>query len=143
MDGIINVLKPIGMTSTDVVRWVLRNTPAQKAGHIGTLDPGAAGVLPICVGKATKLAEYHSAQGKTYRAEITLGITTDSQDAFGEELSRVVPQVTKQDFADILTKFTGRINQIPPMYSAVRRKGNLSMPMPARDWKSSGKIERW
>lgn len=123
MDGIINVLKPIGMTSTDVVRWVLRNTPAQKAGHIGTLDPGAAGVLPICVGKATRLAEYHSVQGKTYRAEITLGITTDTQDAFGEEISRVIPGVIKEDFADILTKFTGHINQIPPMYSAVKRNG--------------------
>lgn len=123
MDGIINVLKPVGMTSTDVVRWVLRNTPAQKAGHIGTLDPGAAGVLPICVGKATRLAEYHSVQGKTYRAEITLGITTDTQDAFGQELSRVIPQVTEWDFVNILKKFTGRIKQIPPMYSAVKKNG--------------------
>jgi len=123
MDGIINVLKPVGMTSTDVVRWVLRNTKADKAGHIGTLDPGAAGVLPICIGKATRLAEYHTEQGKTYRAEITLGITTDTQDAFGLETSNAIPKVSQQDFLQTLDKFKGEIAQIPPMYSAVKKKG--------------------
>lgn len=123
MDGIINVLKPVGMTSTDIVRWVLGKTKADKAGHIGTLDPGAAGVLPICIGKATRLAEYHIEQGKTYLAEITLGITTDTQDAFGVETSNIIPQVSQQDFLQALEKFTGEITQIPPMYSAVKKNG--------------------
>lgn len=123
MDGIINVLKPIGMTSTDVVRWLIRKTKEKKAGHIGTLDPGAAGVLPICLGKATRLAEYHTAQGKSYRAEITLGISTDTQDAFGQEISRVIPQVTSKEFKETLEKFLGVIEQEPPMYSAVRKDG--------------------
>jgi tRNA pseudouridine55 synthase len=123
LNGIINVLKPIGMTSADIVRWILRKTKAKKAGHIGTLDPGAAGVLPVCVGKATKLAEYHFEQEKYYRAEITLGITTDTQDAFGKELTRVIPKVTQDEFQKILKEFQGRIEQIPPMYSAVRKDG--------------------
>ncbi|UWG98535.1 tRNA pseudouridine(55) synthase TruB [Dehalobacter sp. DCM] len=123
MDGIINVLKPIGMTSTDVVRWLTRKTKEKKAGHIGTLDPGAAGILPICLGKATRLAEYHTAQNKSYRAEITLGISTDTQDAFGQEVSRVIPQVTKEAFTATLEKFLGAIEQEPPMYSAVRKDG--------------------
>lgn len=123
MNGIINVLKPVGMTSTDIVRWVLKKTQAEKAGHIGTLDPGAAGVLPICVGKATRLAEYHSNQGKYYRAEITLGITTDTQDAFGKEINKVTPNVAQEDFLRVLDNFLGEIEQVPPMYSAIRRNG--------------------
>ncbi|RNC28073.1 MAG: tRNA pseudouridine synthase B [Candidatus Dichloromethanomonas elyunquensis] len=123
MDGIINVLKPVGMTSTDIVRWVLRKTKVEKAGHIGTLDPGAAGVLPVCVGKATRLAEYHTVLGKTYRAEITLGITTATQDAFGEEIFRTVPNISQQNFEQTLEKFVGEIEQIPPMYSAVKKNG--------------------
>jgi tRNA pseudouridine55 synthase len=123
MDGIVNVLKPVGMTSTDVVRWLHRKTRADKAGHIGTLDPGAAGVLPICLGKATRLAEYHTDQGKYYRAEITLGIATDTQDAFGQETQRMIPQVSQQEFINVLEKFTGSIEQLPPMYSAVKKKG--------------------
>lgn len=123
MNGIINVLKPIGMTSTDVVRWVQRKTKADKVGHIGTLDPGAGGVLPICVGKATRLAEFHSDKQKYYRAEITLGISTDTQDAFGQEIARSIPQVTLRDFQRTLEKFRGVIEQVPPMYSAVRKNG--------------------
>lgn len=123
MDGIINVLKPVGMTSADIVRWISRITKEKKAGHIGTLDPGAAGVLPICIGKATRLAEYHSGQGKYYRAEITLGITTDTQDAFGEEITKEVPDISPEKFREALKKFRGDIEQLPPMYSAVRKNG--------------------
>jgi tRNA pseudouridine55 synthase len=123
VDGIINVLKPVGMTSADVVRWVRRWTKAEKAGHIGTLDPGAAGVLPICLGKATRLAEYHTEEGKTYRAEITLGITTDTQDAFGREVARMLPDVSRSDFLGALAKFIGEIEQVPPMYSALKKNG--------------------
>lgn len=123
MDGIINVLKPVGMTSADIVRWILKKTKAEKAGHMGTLDPGAAGVLPICIGKATRLAEYHIMKKKTYRVELTLGITTDTLDAFGTETSRRVPEVSQKDFAEALGKFLGDIEQEPPMYSAVRKNG--------------------
>ena len=123
MNGIANVLKPIGMTSTDVVRWVQRKTKAEKVGHIGTLDPGAAGVLPICLGKATRLAEYYTNQKKSYRAEITLGIATDTQDSFGEELSRTLPEVSKGEFEEALNKLIGNIEQLPPMFSAVRKNG--------------------
>jgi len=123
LDGIINILKPVGMTSSDVVRWVRKKTKADKAGHIGTLDPGAAGVLPVFLGKATRLAEYHSNQDKEYRAEITFGITTDTQDAFGSELSRSKSEITREGFLKILPAFLGSIEQVPPMYSAVRKNG--------------------
>ena len=123
MNGVVNVLKPVGMTSTDVVRWIRRKTKMDKVGHIGTLDPGATGVLPICLGKATRLAEYYTNQKKHYRAEITLGISTDSQDSYGEELSRTIPDVTKSAFEVALNKFVGEIEQLPPMFSAVRKNG--------------------
>lgn len=111
------------MTSTDVVRWVERRTKGDKVGHVGTLDPGATGVLPICIGKATRLAEYYTNQRKHYRAEITLGINTDTQDSFGEEISRTVPTVSENDFVSALNKFIGDVEQLPPMFSAVRKNG--------------------
>jgi len=123
LDGITNVLKPVGMTSKEVVQWLRRKTNASKAGHVGTLDPGAAGVLPVCLGKATRLAEYYTGQSKAYRAEITFGISTDTLDAFGRETSRVIPRITRSDFLKVLPAFLGSIEQIPPMYSAVRKNG--------------------
>jgi len=123
MDGIINVLKPVGMTSADIVRWILKKTGAQKAGHGGTLDPGAAGVLPVFLDKATRLAEYYANHDKMYRAELTLGITTDTQDLYGQVLEKKTPNVTKQDFQNVLSRYVGAIEQTPPMYSAVRKKG--------------------
>lgn len=123
MNGIVNILKPVGMTSTDVVRWIQRKTKADKTGHVGTLDPGAAGVLPICLGKATRLAEYYTLQRKSYRAEITLGIATDTQDSYGREIRRINLSITKNDFEKALKKFLGDIDQLPPMFSAVRKSG--------------------
>lgn len=123
MDGIINVLKPPGMTSSDVVYWLRRGLKTKKIGHTGTLDPGVAGVLPLCVGKATRLAEYLTEQGKAYRAEVTFGITTDTQDAFGKVLQVTSPRLKRGDLEQILPHFSGRISQIPPMYSAVRKEG--------------------
>ncbi len=111
------------MTSTDVVRWVEKRTKGDKVGHTGTLDPGASGVLPICVGKATRLAEYYTNQRKYYRAEITLGIATDTQDSFGEEISKKAPEVSKSEFVNALNKFIGDVEQLPPMFSAVRKNG--------------------
>lgn len=123
MDGIINLLKPPGMTSADVVAYLRKILKQKKIGHTGTLDPGVTGVLPICIGKATRLAEYLTAQGKYYRAEITFGVSTNTQDAFGEVLQNMSPSISKQDVLDILPDFLGTISQIPPMFSAVRKAG--------------------
>lgn len=123
MDGIINLLKPPGMTSADVVAYLRKILKQKKIGHTGTLDPGVTGVLPICIGKATRLAEYLTAQGKYYRAEITFGVTTNTQDAFGQVLQNINPSISKQDVLDILPDFLGTISQIPPMFSAVRKAG--------------------
>ena len=123
MEGIINVLKPPGMTSSDVVVWMRRVLKIKKIGHTGTLDPGVAGVLPLCVGKGTRLAEYITEQGKAYLAEVTFGVTTDTQDAFGKEVQRTKPDLKLSDLERIIPSFLGKLAQIPPMYSAVRKEG--------------------
>ncbi|GAB6173822.1 tRNA pseudouridine(55) synthase TruB [Paradesulfitobacterium aromaticivorans] len=123
MDGTVNVLKPPGMTSSDVVVWLRRLLKLKRVGHTGTLDPGVAGVLPVCVGQATRVAEYFTGQGKSYRAEITFGIATDTQDALGEIITRTVPNLSVQDVENILYRFQGAITQVPPMYSSVRHQG--------------------
>lgn len=123
-DGVLVVLKPPGMTSHDVVAY-LRNLLGQpKAGHTGTLDPGVPGVLPVCLGRATRLAEYLMEGDKAYRAEITLGITTDTQDSFGRVLGeRPADHVTPDELGRVLGTFTGILSQVPPMYSAVKHRG--------------------
>jgi len=123
MDGIINLLKPPGMTSADAVAWIRRVLKIKKAGHTGTLDPGVAGVLPLCVGQATKLAEYLTAQEKGYRAEITFGVVTDTQDAFGKVIQQSPSSVSRKEFETVLQRFQGEILQLPPMFSAVRKQG--------------------
>lgn len=123
MDGVINVLKPAGLTSSDVVVRLRRILKTRKIGHTGTLDPEVTGVLPICVGKATRLAEYLTNQGKAYRCEITFGIQTDTQDATGEILTKNLTSISAEDFQQIFPKFMGRIQQIPPMFSAVKHEG--------------------
>lgn len=142
MHGIINVLKPAGMTSHDVVACIRRLTGTRKCGHTGTLDPGAAGVLPVCVGQATRVAEYCLAMEKSYRAELTLGTATDTEDASGKVQERKeVGSYTHAQVAAVLESFLGPRLQTPPMYSAVRiagqrlyeraRKGE-TVPRPAR-----------
>lgn len=123
MNGIINVLKPPGMTSHDVVAYLRRLLQIRAIGHTGTLDPGVAGVLPVCVGTATRVAEFVSAAGKTYRAELTLGITTDSLDGFGRILERRPVHITYDQTIAAIPSFTGWIKQIPPMVSAVKKGG--------------------
>jgi tRNA pseudouridine55 synthase len=124
VDGFINFLKPPGMTSHDAVSFIRKQLSIKKVGHTGTLDPGVAGVLPICVGKATRLAEYIVNRPKSYRAEITLGITTDSQDAYGRILSeKDCSHVPVEEFQKTFNSFLGPIEQIPPMTSAVHIKG--------------------
>ena len=111
------------MTSAAVAGWLRRLLRCQKIGHTGTLDPDVAGVLPICVGKASRLAEYLTAQGKAYRAELTLGVTTTTQDAAGEVIARKEPRLNRADLEAILPQFVGEIQQIPPMFSAIRQSG--------------------
>ncbi|EHQ91359.1 tRNA pseudouridine(55) synthase TruB [Desulfosporosinus youngiae] len=123
MEGIINVLKPTGMTSSDVVVWIRKTLKLKKVGHTGTLDPGVAGVLPICVGKGTRLAEYITEQGKAYISEVTFGVTTDTQDSYGKVIREISPRLKRKDLERILPGFIGKVSQVPPMYSAVRKEG--------------------
>lgn len=123
MDGLINVLKPPGMSSHDVVNYMRRLTGKRKVGHTGTLDPGAAGVLAVCIGRATKIIEYLPSN-KRYRAEIIFGLKTDSGDIFGEPVYEGdCSGVTPGRLAGVLPLFTGHIHQVPPMTSALKHKG--------------------
>ncbi|MFA6308535.1 MAG: tRNA pseudouridine(55) synthase TruB [Clostridia bacterium] len=123
MDGILNILKPPGMTSFDVVAYLRGVLKTRKIGHTGTLDPEAVGVLPVCIGNATKAIEFMTDKDKTYIAEITLGIETDTQDATGNIISTKDVNVERCRFESVLKTFEGKINQIPPMYSAVKING--------------------
>ena len=123
--GVMNMLKPPGMTSFGLTSFVRRCFHGVKAGHTGTLDPAATGVLPVCLGRATGLASFWTACEKTYRAEMTLGVTTDTQDATGKPLT-VRPVAAGNDIAairQVLSSMSGSLMQIPPMYSAVRSGG--------------------
>ena len=124
-DGFINVLKPPGMTSHDVVGAVRRLLKLKKVGHAGTLDPGAAGVLPVAVGKATRLIEYISDVDKSYRAELVFGLSTDSGDDLGKpiEIQSDFVMPSKQEIQDVFVSLTGEIVQIPPIYSAIKVNG--------------------
>lgn len=124
MNGFINVLKPSGMSSSDVVAVARKLTGEKKLGHSGTLDPLAAGVLPLCLGRATKLFDYLMEKDKTYLAELTLGLETDTQDAAGEIIARGDPTgIGAKEIEAKLPPFRGRIQQQPPMYSALVRDG--------------------
>lgn len=123
MDGILNIFKEKGYTSHDVVAVVRRTINQKKVGHTGTLDPDAEGVLPICVGKATKLADYIMNSGKTYEAEITLGAQTTTQDASGEIISKTEFEFNESKITEAVLSFKGSYMQIPPMYSAIKING--------------------
>lgn len=122
--GFLNVDKPLGMTSHDVVAAVRRGLRVKKAGHAGTLDPLASGVLVVCVGAATRLSEYVMASSKRYRARVCLGVETDTYDAEGAVTGeRDASHVTRALFEQALGPLRGEIAQIPPMYSAVKQGG--------------------
>ncbi len=124
MDGLINVLKPPGMTSHDLVLYFRRLFDIRKVGHTGTLDPGAAGVLPICLGQGTRVAEYLMDKPKRYRAEMTLGICTETHDAGGKITHRESSvRVEHKQLEEIFQSLTGEIKQVPPMVSAVHCQG--------------------
>jgi len=121
--GLFNVLKPPGMTSHQVVAFLRRITRMKRIGHAGTLDPQAAGVLPVCIGDATKMIPFFDHHRKTYRVEMLLGQTTDTQDTTGEVLSvcRNIP--SEEMVREALEAFKGTYWQVPPMYSAVKKDG--------------------
>lgn len=123
MDGVINVYKPSGLTSFDVVYKVRKSLDIKRAGHTGTLDPAADGVLPVCVGKATKAAGLIMAAEKEYRAEIIFGFETDTQDSTGTVTNSTDKRIGEREFLEVINHFIGEINQVPPMYSAVHHKG--------------------
>ena len=124
MDGILNIDKPAGKTSYAVVAMVKRLTGEKRVGHAGTLDPMATGVLPVCLGQATRLVEYLMDTTKTYKAEIELGVSTDSYDMEGTITRRCdASAVTLEQVETALPAFRGVISQIPPMYSAVKHQG--------------------
>lgn len=123
MDGILNILKPPGMTSHDVIQWVRKVFNEKRVGHNGTLDPGAAGVLPVFIGKATKIIPYIHEDRKVYRTEIIFGKSMDTQDQFGQVIKEQIPNFSLNDLNCALNTFTGRIQQKPPMYSAIKIKG--------------------
>ncbi len=123
MEGVININKPTGMTSHDVVACLRRILDIKRIGHTGTLDPEATGVLPICVGKATKISELLTAARKQYVAEVCLGVVTDTLDAAGEVLRTAPVTTDENEIRQTLQRFIGEISQIPPMYSAIKIDG--------------------
>jgi tRNA pseudouridine55 synthase len=131
VSGVLVVDKPIGLTSHDVVQIIRRGTGIKRAGHTGTLDPRASGVLVILVGPAVRLSEYVSASDKRYQATVRLGSSTDTYDADGTFTSPTVSvdSIDEEHFNEILQTFTGTIEQVPPPYSAVKVKGRKAYEM--------------
>lgn len=123
MDGIINIYKEKGFTSHDVVAKLRGMLKQKKIGHTGTLDPNAEGVLPICIGKATKVCDLITDKDKTYETVLQLGITTDTQDTTGCILSEKEVISSKQEICQVIASFQGNYMQTPPMYSAIKING--------------------
>ena len=123
ISGIINVYKEKGWTSHDVVAKLRRILQQKKIGHTGTLDPEAEGVLPVCLGAGTKLCDLLTDTGKTYRAVLLLGCTTDTQDTTGTVLSSRQVTCSQEEAREAVLSFQGSYDQIPPMYSALKVQG--------------------
>ncbi|MCC6146145.1 MAG: tRNA pseudouridine(55) synthase TruB [Anaerolineaceae bacterium] len=129
ISGVLVIDKPTGLTSHDVVQIVRRGTNIRRAGHTGTLDPRASGVLVILLGPAVRLSEYVSASDKRYQAIIQLGSSTDTYDAEGRIISTSPVEITETEFEETLRQFVGIIEQTPPPYSAVKVKGKKAYEM--------------
>jgi tRNA pseudouridine55 synthase len=130
VSGVLVVDKPVGFTSHDIVQIIRRGTGIRRAGHTGTLDPRASGVLVVLIGPAVRLSEYVSASDKRYQATIHLGASTDTYDAEGRiTSSSSVEDITEEHFMEILQQFVGEIEQIPPPYSAIKVKGKKAYEM--------------
>ena len=130
VSGVLVVDKPVGLTSHDVVQIIRRGTGIRRAGHTGTLDPRASGVLVVLVGPAVRLSEYVSASDKRYQATIRLGSATDTYDAEGTVTqSSPVGDISEEQFDEILQQFVGEMEQVPPPYSAIKVKGRKAYDM--------------
>ena len=124
MNGILNINKPRDVTSFGVVAQIKRITCERKVGHAGTLDPQATGVLPVCLGQATRVIEFLFDETKTYRADIELGIATDTYDSSGKILQKAdASGISREMIEAALVKFRGSVQQTPPMYSAIKHQG--------------------
>ena len=123
MNGILNIYKPTGMTSFDVVRIIRKISNVKKVGHAGTLDPEASGVLPVCIGKATKAIDYIMDDFKIYEAELKLGVITDTYDREGKILQESEVNASEEEIILVINSFVGEIKQVPPMYSALKVNG--------------------
>ena len=124
MNGVLNIFKNSGMSSFDVVRIVRKVACEKKVGHTGTLDPEAIGVLPVCLGKATKIIDYIMNDKKSYKVKFKLGVTTTTYDLEGEILSESdTSNITVEETLEAINKFKGTYNQVPPMYSALKKNG--------------------
>ncbi len=144
MSGILPLFKPVGMTSHDCVMKIRKLLNIKRVGHTGTLDPNVTGVLPICIGRATKLSEYMSDYAKTYVAEISIGNATTTEDASGEivQSKEIESVISEAQIVDALQEMQGKITQVPPMYSAVKVEGKRlyeyafegkTIPRPSRE----------
>jgi tRNA pseudouridine55 synthase len=130
VSGVLVVDKPVGLTSHDVVQIIRRGTGIRRAGHTGTLDPRASGVLVVLIGPAVRLSEYVSASDKRYQATLRLGSSTDTFDSEGRVTSFAsVDSITEQRFEDALDQFVGEIEQVPPPYSAIKVQGRKAYEM--------------
>ncbi len=123
MNGIINFFKPKGMTSHGAVNFLRRKLNIRRIGHTGTLDPNVSGVLPLCIGKATRVSEYLLDSDKEYIGELTLGVETESQDMEGDIVNKSDLIVSEKEIREVFANYIGEIYQIPPMYSALKHKG--------------------
>jgi len=125
MEGILPLWKPKGMTSHDCVFKLRKILRMKRIGHTGTLDPDVTGVLPICLGRATKVAEYITDAGKSYEGEVTIGYSTTTEDSSGDKVEEkvVTGTITREQVEEVLRSLTGVIKQTPPMYSAVKVNG--------------------
>lgn len=123
VNGIINVYKEKGYTSFDVVAKMRGIFGQKKIGHTGTLDPDAQGVLPVCLGKATKVCDLLTDKDKVYKATMLLGIQTDTLDISGKVCNKAMVNVTEEQVRDVISTFVGTIEQVPPMYSALKVNG--------------------
>ncbi len=134
MDGILNINKPRGRTSFSIVAMVKRLSRERRVGHAGTLDPEATGVLPVCLGQGTRVVEFLVDASKTYRAQIELGVATDTYDASGKITQRGdISGISQKQLESALASFCGLIQQTPPMYSAVKYHGK-----PLYKWARAG-----
>ena len=129
ISGVLVVDKPVGLTSHEVVQVIRRGTGIRRAGHTGTLDPRASGVLVVLLGPAVRLSEYVSASDKRYQAVVQLGTSTDTYDADGRVLSTNPVDISESQFENALQTFIGEIEQVPPPYSAVKVKGRKAYEM--------------